>query len=188
MEKANLKKEKDIEKGKNVEILSNILYGERKNKDITQLVILCVGTDKIIGDCLGPLVGSKLKSKLKDYNISNINIYGTLEENISYINIEETLKNVNKTIPNAYLVIVDAGLSKKDDVGKIIIQKKETTLGKGLNKSKIKLGNLSITGIVAENRNIPKYNFWVLQNVSLNKVIKLANSIVDIIVEAIKYI
>lgn len=33
------------------------------NKKFEDLVLLCIGTDKITGDCLGPLVGSKLKQR-----------------------------------------------------------------------------------------------------------------------------
>ena len=47
----------------------------KKEKFFDEITFLCVGTDRIIGDCFGPLVGSKLKKMLEEYNISNINIY-----------------------------------------------------------------------------------------------------------------
>ena len=42
------------------------------NKKFEDLVLLCIGTDKITGDCLGPLVGSKLKQRKFPYPL-----YGT---------------------------------------------------------------------------------------------------------------
>ena len=40
-----------------------------KNKAFSDLIFLCIGTDRLTGDCFGPLVGDKLKS-----NINNITI------------------------------------------------------------------------------------------------------------------
>ena len=40
------------------------------NKKFEDLVLLCIGTDKITGDCLGPLVGSKLKQRKFPYPLS----------------------------------------------------------------------------------------------------------------------
>ena len=69
--------------------LSTEMYNAKKNKSYLEIVFLCIGTDKITGDCFGPLVGSKLNQLLESYNIFNINIYGTLNKNVNYINIKE---------------------------------------------------------------------------------------------------
>jgi len=40
-------------------------YNElNKNIKISNLVFLCIGTDRITGDCFGPIVGAKLKKKI----------------------------------------------------------------------------------------------------------------------------
>lgn len=54
------------------------------NKDT---IIICIGTDRCIGDCLGPLVGTILRYK----NIP-LKLYGTLDEPIHALNIEKTIK------------------------------------------------------------------------------------------------
>lgn len=53
------------------------------------LVILCIGSDRVIGDCLGPLVGHKLSSLLKS---SDISIYGTLNNPVHAKNLNTTIK------------------------------------------------------------------------------------------------
>ncbi len=179
--------EKREEKEEFIRNLTSILYEEKNKVGFLELVILCVGTDKVTGDCLGPLVGTKLKELLSGYNIFNINIYGTLDNNISYINAKTNLNMIKKMHPNAYIIVVDAALSKRENIGKIFINQKETVLGRGLNKNKIKVGRLSIKGVVGENHNISKYNFYSLRNTSLNTVINLANIIAEGIVEVIKY-
>ncbi len=40
---------------------SNNLRQKIQVTEISKLVFLCIGTNRVIGDCFGPLVGSKLK-------------------------------------------------------------------------------------------------------------------------------
>ena len=76
------------EKEKFISDFRKLIYEERKKRGYLELVFICIGTDRMTGDCFGPIVGSKLKELLENYNIFNINIYGSLEENICYTNIE----------------------------------------------------------------------------------------------------
>ena len=110
-----------------------------------------------------------------------------MEENICYTNVEKTIKLIENSHPNACIIVVDAALSKKENVGKIFVKKEKTVLGRGLNKNKIELGDLSIKAVVGKNNKLPYYNFNILQNVPLNTVIKLANVVADGIVEIVKY-
>jgi len=185
----------------------NLLYDEKENKQIKQnfiqefsnciyqekrkffeIVFLCIGTDRIIGDCLGPLVGTMLEEKLEKYNIFNFTIYGTLQKNICYTNIQEIIEILPKKHKNACIIVIDAALSNKENIGKIFINKEKMVLGKSLNKSKVEIGDISIKAVVGKNYKLSKYNFTSMQNISLNAVIRLASLIADGIYEVIKYI
>jgi hypothetical protein len=61
----------------------------KNNTDICDVVILCIGTDRATGDCLGPLVGNHLKT-----NLPNICVFGTLEHPVHALNLEETLETI----------------------------------------------------------------------------------------------
>ena len=65
--------------------LKNGILKIKEEKDFSKLVILCIGTDKIIGDCFGPLVGTKLLRKIG--NIDNVDIFGTIDSTIGFDNI-----------------------------------------------------------------------------------------------------
>ena len=159
-------------------------YNKMKNKkECKELAFLCVGTDRVIGDCFGPLVGSKLLELLEKENISNINVLGSLEKNINYNNIENIIEKVND---KTGLIVIDAALSKKENIGKIFVANKSTVLGKGLNKNKIDIGDISIKSVVAKDYKIPGYNFKSLQNTSLNDVIKSSNIVAEGIYDVIK--
>lgn len=54
------------------------------NQDI---VLICIGTDRSTGDCLGPLVGTFLKRAL----VKHLHIYGTLENPVHAKNLSETI-------------------------------------------------------------------------------------------------
>ena len=58
-------------------------------------VILCIGTDRMIGDSLGPLVGSLLARKRK----ARLLVYGTLSQPVHALNLDETLNEIKKKHP-----------------------------------------------------------------------------------------
>ena len=167
--------------------LSTEIYYAKKDKSYLEIVFLCIGTDKITGDCFGPLVGSKLNELLENHNIFNINIYGTLRENVNYLNINKVIEEIYTKYKKPYIIVVDAALSKKENIGKVYIEKGKTILGNGLNKNKIQIGNLSIKAVVGKDYKLAKYNFSTLQNISLNIVMTLSNIVAEAIIETIKY-
>ena len=169
------------------DIKYNIL--KRKNKkEIFDIVFLCIGTDKLTGDSFGPLVGTILENQIKRNNISNINIYGTLEKNISYTNVKEVIKLIGSRHPNSYIITIDAALSDKNNIGKIFVEEGKTIIGKGLNKEKIEVGDLSIKGVIGKKSRIPQNNFYILQNTSLNRVIKLADIVSEGLLDIVELI
>lgn len=170
-------------KEKFIEDFSNMFNKIILKKSRIEATFLCVGTDRMTGDSFGPLVGSKLIDLLQEYNFSNINIYGTLEKNLNYESINRVINNINS---EAIIIVIDAALSKKENIGKIFVSNKKTILGKGLDKNKIEIGDISIKSVVAKDYKIPKYNFKALQNISLNGVITLANIVAEGICEVIK--
>ena len=152
-------------------------------KDYDEIVFLCVGTDRITGDCFGPLVGTKLKKIFQKDNYSNINVYGSLDKNVNYNNIKSEIKEISK---NALIIVIDAALSNKENIWKIFVSNNETILGNGLNKDKIQIGDISIKAVVGKDNKIARNNFKILQNISLNSIIGLANVVSEGIYETIK--
>lgn len=177
----------------NIQIIEKRKLSRKLNECIlqvgkqTEYVFLCIGIDKITGDCFGPIVGSKLKRKLSGKNIVNVNVYGDLENNITLKNIEQYKIKIENMHKKACIIVIDAALSKKENIGEIYISKKATMLGKGLHKNQVQIGDISIKAVVGKDYKIPKYNFQILQNVSLNFVMQLADNLVEEIMEYIQY-
>ncbi len=82
-------------------------------------IVLCLGTPKVLDDCLGPMVGSMLKKLgYKGY------VYGTLDAPICSLNLKPALAFLKATHKNKKILIVDASTtSKVERIGKIVLAK-----------------------------------------------------------------
>lgn len=107
-------------------------------------IFLCIGSDRITGDCLGPLVGHKLKERYPN----RIFLYGTLEYPVHALNLSSFLSLIQKKHKNAFLVAIDASLGSSRDIGSITVSEGSLSPGEGVKKTLPPVGNLSITGIV----------------------------------------
>lgn len=135
------------------------------------ITLLCIGTDRSTGDCLGPLVGSKLK----DASQHLFCIRGTLDDPLHAGNLQEYLREMQLNGDNSFVIALDACLGSMEMVGCITIGHGSLQPGAGVNKSLPRVGHLHITGIV----NVGGFmEYMVLQNTRLNLVMKMANAIV----------
>ncbi|KAB2953908.1 spore protease YyaC [Heliorestis acidaminivorans] len=133
-------------------------------------VIVCIGTDRSTGDCLGPLVGTQLMPLASSY----YHIYGTLDDPIHATNLIERKKAIEEAHPNGLIIAIDASLGMMEQVGKISIGMGGLRPGAGVKKDLPTVGDLHITGIV----NVGGFmEFMVLQNTRLASVMKLAQHI-----------
>lgn len=165
---------------------STILYNLKTDSPFSDYIFLCVGSDKITGDAFGPLVGDRLQQLLKNY-YNNIKVFGTLENPISGTNLDKEVEKIYNTYKHPCIIAIDAALSTKEDIGKIVVTNSKMKFGKGTNKKMLEVGDISIKGIVAKDYKIPRYNFSQLQNTSLSIVMKLAGVTSDGIYNVIKY-
>ena len=152
---------------------SNILREKTKDLEISKLIFLCIGTDRITGDSFGPLVGYKLKRLFENEN--NIEVVGTLDNIINMQNVLGIMDNIISTYEDPFLIAIDAALSNKRDIGKIIVSKDKINIGSSFRRRKIYVGDISIKGIVSKDLKNPKYNFKMLQNTSLSLIMNMAD-------------
>ena len=151
------------------------------NKQKTEnpnLTFLCIGTDRVPGDSIGPIVGSNLIKYIEENNIKNINVIGNLENNYNNTNIRE-LNNEDITI------VIDSAISNTYDVGDIVIDEKNIKIREALYDSKELYSNINIKCIVGRNFKDSNANFLMLQNVKLGIVLNMAeelsNNLYDVI-------
>lgn len=134
-------------------------------------VLVCIGTDRSTGDCLGPLVGSRLNQLRQD----QFAVYGTLEHPVHATNLTETLASIGQAYDNPLIIAVDACLGYLENVGCVTVGSGSIKPGAGVKKTLPAVGDLHITGVV----NVGGFmEYLVLQNTRLNLVMRLAELIV----------
>ncbi len=136
-------------------------------------VIVCIGSDLSVGDSLGPVTGTKLKEKLKGYNVY---VYGTLAKPITAHEVKYTNQFIKSTHPNSTVIAIDAAVGAAGDIGLIKIAKRGIKPGSGANKRLSKVGDVSVMGIVAEKS---LFNYSLFSSTRLNVVYKMAEIIAE---------
>ncbi|MHB8927347.1 MAG: spore protease YyaC [Bacillota bacterium] len=135
-------------------------------------VVLCIGTDRSTGDCLGPLIGTELEAAA----LPNVSVWGTLDHPIHASNLSETLRQVRQSGSGRPLVAIDACLGSLDSVGTITLGFGPLRPGAGVNKALPEVGDLAITGVV----NVGGFmEYFVLQNTRLNLVFRMSKVIAE---------
>ncbi|WP_018754164.1 spore protease YyaC [Paenibacillus terrigena] len=143
------------------------------------ITVVCVGTDRSTGDCLGPLVGSALSK----FNSPLFEIYGTLDHPVHAVNLSDTLQHIESSVKNPFIIGIDACLGQTSSVGNIQVASGPVRPGAGVHKQLPPVGDMHITGIV----NVGGFmEYFVLQNTRLSLVMKLSDIIANSLYMAVK--
>lgn len=139
-------------------------------------IIICIGTDRCIGDCLGPLVGTLLNDSRFP-----LPIYGTISEPIHALNIDKKLEEIKKLYPESTIIGVDACLGENSCIGEI--QARDTPIhpGKGVGKLLPNVGEASIIGIVDSNES---EEIFTNRNIRLNLIMDMAKVITNSLIHS----
>jgi putative sporulation protein YyaC len=136
----------------------------------SDLVFLCIGSDRVTGDCLGPCVGHLLNAKKAD----GIFVYGTLSEPVHALNLTRILQRIQYAHPNALVIAIDASLGEKKHLGYVTIANGALHPGAGVQKELPAVGDVHITGIVNTSGMMEQLT---LQTTRLSTVLVLADAI-----------
>ena len=143
-------------------------------------ILICIGSDLVLGDSLGPLVGTMLKKRgAKSF------IYGTLNLPITAKEVEYAGKYLKQMHPNSISIAIDAAVGNAEDVGLIRITNKGLKPGLGVDKNLGVVGDLSIIAVVAA-KSLQNRNLFNLTR--LNLIYKMAEKIASGIEKYISYL
>lgn len=132
-------------------------------------LIICIGTDKCIGDCLGPLVGTLLCKGNFPYPV-----VGTLDAPAHAINLDNTLNQALKKYPDHFIIAIDACLGYDNCIGDIQVKMGPVHPGKGVGKKLTHVGNISIVGVVDT---IDNSDLFSIKNIRLSFIMQMSELI-----------
>ena len=138
----------------------------------TDVLILCIGTDRSTGDSLGPLIGYHLRRR----GLKRIQVIGSIYRPVHAMNLRETVGILKRYYPNHLIVAVDASVGSGSRVGCVTLGRGAIVPGLGVSKELQPVGDLFITGVVSSG------GFgdpMTLQSIRLGIVMQMAECISD---------
>ena len=143
--------------------LANFLYNSIYKKP----VILCIGSDKMLADCLAPLTAELLRKKDFSYFV-----YGGLSAPITTKNAEFACDFIHTIHKNSQIIVIDSmATTRQSRLGTIIISDTYKSAINNLNLD----ANLYIYGITS----LLDSTNNLLTNARLNNIEKIATTITN---------
>lgn len=163
-------------KEREIDLLASMLKSivDQPSNEGKDVIFLCIGSDRYIGDSLGPLVGSMLNERELPFFV-----YGTLEEPVHAFNLKEVLKSINKRFKKPLIFSIDASLGKQEQVGYVLFEEGPLIPGKALETILPEVGDYHFKGVVNYVDPLPKSQF--LNDTRLLTVMTLSKVIVEVI-------
>lgn len=153
-----------------------------RNDEISDIVFLCIGTSKIIGDSVGPFIGSKLKCIENEF----VHVCGTIEQNLNFRNAKRMIEEISCNYKNPYIITIDAALSNKGKFGDIVLGSGYMKIGKALEKSLCFYSNINIKCVVGKEFKDKNKNMEVLKKVDVEELLKLSNIVSNGIINVLR--
>lgn len=150
---------------------------DSSTKEWKEIVFLCIGSDRITGDSLGPLIGHQLSK----CNLHRTFVYGTLNQPVHALNLPETLDMIARRHPNSLTIAIDASLGTKKHLGYITVGNGSISPGAGVHKKLPPVGDIFITGIVNLSGT---FEHFLLQTTRLSTIVSMSDSITSGIILA----
>lgn len=109
------------------------------------IVFVCIGTPRIVGDSVGPRVGTKLvEAGINAY------VYGTLDRPITALNLHRYRKMLAQYHRRDVIVAIDATMGNISDIGTIKLADGGLRPAGAFRSRSAKLGDVGVMAIVGE--------------------------------------
>ena len=138
-------------------------------------VYMCIGTEKVFSDSLGPRVGTLLNTQMS----KPVFVYGLCNQNITAENLCHSYDFIKTMHPNSQIVVIDAGVGEPSQLGKVQLCDGGILPGAATNKNLPEIGDVGIVGIVAERG---MGDFYTLNSEKDRLVGEVAQFIADVII------
>lgn len=155
----------------------NVLSAEMKKMLSDAPVYMCIGTEKVFSDSLGPRVGTLLNEQMT----KPVFVYGMNDRNITAENLLNSYNFIKAMHPDSQIVVIDAGVGATEQLGSVQLSLGGIVPGAATNKNLPSVGDVGIVGIVAERG---MGDFYTLNSSKDKLVSAVARFIADAIINA----
>lgn len=155
----------------------NVLSAEMKKMLSDAPVYMCIGTEKVFSDSLGPRVGTLLNERMT----KPVFVYGMNDRNITAENLLNSYNFIKAMHPDSQIVVIDAGVGATEQLGSVQLSLGGIVPGAATNKNLPSVGDVGIVGIVAERG---MGDFYTLNSSKDKLVSAVARFIADAIISS----
>lgn len=153
--------------------LNELVASFHKKNGHRPILFLCIGSDRVPGDCLGPLVGYKLE-RLRVSMPDQFTVCGSLAHPVHAVNLRQQLRRIQRHEQPYLTIAIDASIGCRNNLGMLCLSPGSLCPGEGVSKSLPPVGQISITGVTScEENPVPFHR----QNIPLSFVMNLADQI-----------
>lgn len=129
-------------------------------------VILCVGSDKIAGDSVGPIVGTLLK----DYFKLRCYIYGQKGKSVNGKNLNQYLNHVKIAHPDSPIIAVDACICDGALAGNVYVVQGGINPARSVTGKNNPVGDVGILGAVEGSADNPLSSLLAVKWVNVERL------------------
>ncbi len=139
-------------------------------------LFLCIGTDRNILDCLGPLTGTMIQEQVPE-----LLVFGNLGQPLHSKNLRQRLNIIKNEYPAGITIAIDASVGSVEEQGLIKFRYGSLFPGRALGKRLPAVGDFSIIAMVGIRPEVK--NWATLGQGSITPVYHIARLLADAIVE-----
>lgn len=131
----------------------------------TPPIFLCIGSDRVTGDCLGPITGELLGRRAR--------VFGDLVSPVTALNLVDTERRIRAAFPHRQIIALDSAVGMPSDVGSVRVFAGGLKAGEATGKDLPEVGDIAVTATVCAR------SAKALSCVRLGLVYRLARMLAD---------
>ena len=109
----------------------------------TEIVFLCIGSDRSTGDAYGPFVGTMLKEEQFPHHV-----FGTIAEPVHALNLESIIEEIHNQFTEPIIIGIDACLGEYHQIGSILLKEGPLIPGYALKNPLPQVGTYHLKAVV----------------------------------------
>ena len=110
-----------------------------------EIVVLAIGSDRVTGDCTGPIAGHILAER-------GVRVYGSLTSPVTAMNVMQSYEEIKRRHPRAFVIAVDSAVGTDSEVGAVIVIPRGLRPAAAVGKTLPPVGDMGIVGVVSPQR------------------------------------
>ncbi len=113
--------------------------------DDAEIIVLAIGSDRVTGDCTGPIAGHILAER-------GVRVYGSLASPVTAMNVLQSYDEIKRKHPRAFVIAIDSAVGTDSEVGAVMVIPRGLRPAAAVGKNLPPVGDIGVVGVVSPQR------------------------------------